>query len=913
MAKIKKLYKKTGKDTKELIYPATITQAIKDGETGQNLHDYMNDVKPKFKFNATQTDGQLVEVGSIQLSQDGGKTWNDISPEFINNLRIQKYVATASALPSGQPVGTIYAVGPTYDAADTSQTNPIYTLYVYDGNQWVNNGKFTSIAAGVVQETGDSETQVMSQKATTEKLTELATEVGIDKLFTESDYSGVYFNSGTNSIQNSTSSFNGIIIPVNAGDTIELVGDIIHTSLFSDYPKGDCFVRLLDKSIKTIIIEDGEKYALITLYAPNSIHIKSGIKQQILSLNTSIDEINDKTNTLKDELDKQVSKLTNVSDIVDSCLSKTDGVDLSDAEQGFYDISASQLTFISSSGFLSKLISVSEGQVWVYEAVYGGSAGAIISLYDSNDNLVDYYDRGSTELYGLPKKGKIIIPANVTKMAFTTKVKDGGIYNLGLIVDYLSVSQLDKSVTDIKETINSFDDEFLEKISPNIWNGSVIDGYINGGTGKYDSSTSSSVNKSTDLIPVKPNTYYYLSGRNGDIKTIRCFSSDKRSFSKVLIASTGIARSSDYYLPNFDGTSSALNGQFKTPSDSAFVQISIGLNRGTWDKMMLEEIGTELIEDYIPSEYKPYNESKIIKPSKLPFNDKLHLKVLLIGSSHGMNTISQFPWIAHKSGIDIVVGNLFKGSLNLQQIASSITSGNSIGGWFKIYDDGAWVENESTLFNDIIAYKDWDYIILQRSASDDETWTAEQSAALDVIIEQIKRITTGNPTIVFNTGFADPDSSVSNQERISNAIIASAREMKEEYQIDIIPVATAIQNARNTSLGNLGNYYSSDSKKNQMCYDSQHLDYGIGCYVAGATLFEYLFRKNGKSVLTAKGYASYEEAKSFVGDVIDTGGEGAAYTEPTEETIKIAKYCAIAAVNDMDNFSDKLSEKYPRG
>lgn len=177
MAKIKKLYKKTGKDTKELIYPATITQAIKDGETGQNLHDYMNDVKPKFKFNATQTDGQLVEVGSIQLSQDGGKTWNDISPEFINNLRIQKYVATASALPSGQPVGTIYAVGPTYDAADTSQTNPIYTLYVYDGNQWVNNGKFTSIAAGVVQETGDSETQVMSQKATTEKLTELASEV----------------------------------------------------------------------------------------------------------------------------------------------------------------------------------------------------------------------------------------------------------------------------------------------------------------------------------------------------------------------------------------------------------------------------------------------------------------------------------------------------------------------------------------------------------------------------------------------------------------------------------------------------------------------------------------------------------------------------------------------------------------
>lgn len=203
MAKIKKLYKKTGKDTKELVYPVTITQAIKDGETGQNLHDYMNDVKPKFKFDATQTDSQLGTVGTIMLSQDGGKTWNPISPEFLNNLRIQDYVATTSALPANKPVGTIYGVGPTYAAEDTAQTNPIYRLYVYNGTTWVDNGQFTSIAAGIVQETGNSETEVMSQKA-------------------------IFNNYGTNMKEakiDSSLVHNGNINNVSIGDTINFLSD----------------------------------------------------------------------------------------------------------------------------------------------------------------------------------------------------------------------------------------------------------------------------------------------------------------------------------------------------------------------------------------------------------------------------------------------------------------------------------------------------------------------------------------------------------------------------------------------------------------------------------------------------------------------------------------------------------------
>lgn len=101
----------------------------------------------------------------IQISRDQ-KTWSDLSKPFTQDLYIKGYVATSSDLPStGVKQGDIYMVGPTYAAEDTEHKNPIYRMYVYNDSGWVDNGVFQSIAAGVVQTIGNSETEVMSQKA----------------------------------------------------------------------------------------------------------------------------------------------------------------------------------------------------------------------------------------------------------------------------------------------------------------------------------------------------------------------------------------------------------------------------------------------------------------------------------------------------------------------------------------------------------------------------------------------------------------------------------------------------------------------------------------------------------------------------------------------------------------------------
>lgn len=111
----------------------------------------------------------------IQISRtNSGEDWQDFSGSFVDKVRIKKYIGINESLPtSGVEEGTIYMKGPYYDENDTNNDNPIYRMWVYawkgDTLAWQDNGEFTSIAAGVVQETGNSESNVMSQAAVTKE------------------------------------------------------------------------------------------------------------------------------------------------------------------------------------------------------------------------------------------------------------------------------------------------------------------------------------------------------------------------------------------------------------------------------------------------------------------------------------------------------------------------------------------------------------------------------------------------------------------------------------------------------------------------------------------------------------------------------------------------------------------------
>lgn len=158
-----------------------LEQSIDLGKIWSVVSDY---IAAWFRFTGTAGSSQADNVGKIQISRDNGATWSDLSGEFTNSLHIKGYVATVGALPSTAVQGDIYGVGPTYDSSDTEHTNPIYQLYVKDSTGWVNNGRFTSITAGVVQELGNSETAVISQKGVTTSIGSLKGELDVIQGYT---------------------------------------------------------------------------------------------------------------------------------------------------------------------------------------------------------------------------------------------------------------------------------------------------------------------------------------------------------------------------------------------------------------------------------------------------------------------------------------------------------------------------------------------------------------------------------------------------------------------------------------------------------------------------------------------------------------------------------------------------------
>lgn len=186
------------------------------GKAWKDISDY---IVPKFRWNQ----GVGTTAGTIQISMDLGKTWTNLSNEITNNLRISRYIGINESLPtSGVAEGTIYMKGPYYNESDTSNTNPIYRMWVYawKGNTlaWQDNGEFTSISTSVVQERGNSTTEVMSQDAVTKELTEL--ESKNSQLGQKVDS----FSEKSESVVNLQNGSNYTLLPVKAktGDKIKI-------------------------------------------------------------------------------------------------------------------------------------------------------------------------------------------------------------------------------------------------------------------------------------------------------------------------------------------------------------------------------------------------------------------------------------------------------------------------------------------------------------------------------------------------------------------------------------------------------------------------------------------------------------------------------------------------------------------
>ncbi|MBR6517645.1 MAG: hypothetical protein IKT40_12510 [Bacilli bacterium] len=104
---------------------------------------------------------------TIQISNDN-VTWTNLSEPMSNNLFIKGYVDSVDQLPMNEELGAIYMV---------HMEDNTFHMHILTSDGWVDNGAFTSIQAGVVQEMGDNKNVVMSQKSVSDKFAEVQLEV----------------------------------------------------------------------------------------------------------------------------------------------------------------------------------------------------------------------------------------------------------------------------------------------------------------------------------------------------------------------------------------------------------------------------------------------------------------------------------------------------------------------------------------------------------------------------------------------------------------------------------------------------------------------------------------------------------------------------------------------------------------
>lgn len=275
------------------------------------------------------------------------------------------------------------------------------------------------------------------------------------------------------------------------------------------------------------------------------------------------------------------------------------------------------------------------------------------------------------------------------------------------------------------------------------------------------------------------------------------------------------------------------------------------------------------------------------------------IRILLIGSSLGMNTIGQFPMIAQYSGVKCIVGNVYQGSLTLQQIAEYCENGNQINGRYSKWnlDSNKWVHSPSNM-SSVLTDEKWDYIILQNSNAEAEEWTDTQEVALKTIVDYITSLD-GQPTIVFNTNCANSlgagnaatrEAQVATTERINKV----CELVRNRWGFDILPLASVIQHCRgNDTLTALGKWKNGD-----LAQDSVHLDYGVGMYAAACMCYNFFLKRFGKSVLTNDYLPTIDQLQNFAGPgVTDLADRFTPITEEIGALIRKEVSAAMASTS----------------
>lgn len=218
------------------------------------------------------------------------------------------------------------------------------------------------------------------------------------------------------------------------------------------------------------------------------------------------------------------------------------------------------------------------------------------------------------------------------------------------------------------------------------------------------------------------------------------------------------------------------------------------------------------------------------------------VRLLAIGNSFSEDGVEQYLYeLAHEAGIEILIGNAYRGGQSLHSHWRDVTEQNNTFEYRKI-EGGIRTNTPRKALADIITDEPWDYITFQQ-VSQESGLAGSLEPYLTLLVGYADSLKT-NPDTRFgyhmtwayshdstHGGFANYGNS---QYAMYDSIRNTVRWVLDRHPefTFMIPSGTAIQNLRTSYLGDNINR------------DGYHLDYKFGRYTAACTWLETITGKN---------------------------------------------------------------------
>lgn len=298
------------------------------------------------------------------------------------------------------------------------------------------------------------------------------------------------------------------------------------------------------------------------------------------------------------------------------------------------------------------------------------------------------------------------------------------------------------------------------------------------------------------------------------------------------------------------------------------------------------------------------DEDVIVDPvrPKDPDINKNELRILIFGDSFSRDAFSYVPGVIEDlcPNINVDMEILYLGGKSLKYHWDYLSNNNN-SFTLDVYTSyaGKWNSISYTLGEDVVTAQDWDLIILQEGSNTAKNYNLTQSHVNN--ISGYIRDSQPDAKFAFMLSPAKPEGSSAlgdySSEDVWKMYVETSQSLLSNNFVDyIIPCGTAIQNARQTTVDQYGDF-------GHLSYDGNHLQEGLPCLIEAYVTAQFLF--NLKEYDVSIENSTLRITQQWVNEKRIPGKHGPVI-EGTDDDYVICKKSALLALDNPFNIVNPM-------